>query len=156
MKLNIFKRGKSESPVNYYWIIMILLISTGITISVLVAYGKPLDIRQLETKIFANKIAECLSPDADTFRLELLTNYDEVNFLKECNIVYDSAQSYGFCIVLDSFPVGTNSIVSVIGGNGGALDLDLVEKKFLTHKFYVSDLSQEYVLSIKVVTTKDA
>ena len=55
MKMN--KRG-AEKIISVYWFVILFLVAGTIAYSVSIFYGNPYDVREIESNILANKIAD--------------------------------------------------------------------------------------------------
>jgi len=81
-KLTGNKRG--EKYLSVYWFAILGIVAVGISVMVIIFYGKPFDIRESEAEILINKIADCIS-DHNALK-ENITNE---NFLEKCNMILD-------------------------------------------------------------------
>ena len=59
MKLINNKRG--DKILSIYWFAILLIIAGGIFGMVYVFYGTPYDVREIETRVLTNQIADCIS-----------------------------------------------------------------------------------------------
>lgn len=91
------KKG-TDKVLAIYWFVVLTIVAGGIFAMVYLFYGTPYDVRTLESQIFAEKIADCisnrgeLSPDLFTgnqFNQDLGTG-----FTKDCNINFNVEDGY--------------------------------------------------------------
>lgn len=75
---------KAEKYLSMYWFAILIIVAVGISLIVLIFYGKPFDVRNAESEILINKIADCISVDNE-LNLEITNE----NFLGKCNLVID-------------------------------------------------------------------
>jgi hypothetical protein len=92
------KRG-TDKILSIYWFIVLTIIGGGIFAMVYVFYGSPYDVRGVESEIFAEKVADCISnqgtiyPD---FFIGNKFNQDIQNtFTKRCNFNFNVEEGYG-------------------------------------------------------------
>ena len=79
----ITKRNKKGSKIlSVYWFVILAIVAGGIITIVLIFYGKPYDVRNIEAEIIVNKIVDCLSDEG-----KLRTEINNKNILQECSFV---------------------------------------------------------------------
>ena len=72
-----------EKILSVYWFAILLIVAGGIVAMVLIFYGKPYDVRELEANALMNQVADCISTDGEmAYPLSEL----ETNFLENCHI----------------------------------------------------------------------
>jgi hypothetical protein len=52
-------RKGDERILTFYWILVFVIIAVAVASAVILFFGKPLDVREKETEIFADKIVDC-------------------------------------------------------------------------------------------------
>lgn len=84
----------AEKILSIYWFIILIITVVGIYGMVMLYYGHPYDIRQLEADLLTNKVANCISNkglvEPEVFNkpsLELSKGFQE-DFLDKCNITF--------------------------------------------------------------------
>jgi hypothetical protein len=89
----------TDKILSIYWFIVITLVAGGIFAMVYAFYGPPYDIRDIESEIFAQRIADCISqkgiikPD---FFIEKRFNEEIGNtFTERCNFNFNVEEGYG-------------------------------------------------------------
>ena len=85
MKMN--KRG-AEKIISVYWFVILFLVAGTIAYSVSIFYGDPYDVREIESNILTNKIADCLSENGK-LKYGLPEKFEGV-FLEECNLNFNT------------------------------------------------------------------
>ncbi len=75
------KRG--EKYLSVYWFAILVIVAVGISAMVIIFYGKPYDVREIEAGILINKIVDCLSNADGTLNAEI----NNENFLNKCHLV---------------------------------------------------------------------
>jgi hypothetical protein len=92
------KKG-TDKILSIYWFIVLTLIAGGIFAMVYVFYGPPYDIRSIESNLFAEKIADCISKQGiilpDFFNGENFNSEIGKTFTRKCNINFNVEQGYG-------------------------------------------------------------
>jgi|TARA_B100000315_G_C14151548_1_gene395927 hypothetical protein len=79
------KKG-AEKIISVYWFVILIMVAGTITYMVSIFYGQPYDVRDIESNIMMNNVADCLSKDGKLIPLESLKD----NFLKECHLNFDA------------------------------------------------------------------
>lgn len=54
------KRG-TDKMLSIYWFVILTIVAGGIFAMVYIFYGSPYDVRGVESEIFAERIADCIS-----------------------------------------------------------------------------------------------
>jgi len=92
------KRG-TDKILSIYWFVVLTLIAGGIFAMVYVFYGPPYDVREIESGIFAERIADCISNQgviAQDFFVADKFNQETANtFTKKCNFNFNVEEGYG-------------------------------------------------------------
>jgi len=92
------KKG-TDKILSIYWFIVITLVGGGVFAMVYAFYGPPYDVREMESEIFAQRIADCISTrgviESDFF-IERRFNEEIGNtFTERCNFNFDVEEGYG-------------------------------------------------------------
>jgi hypothetical protein len=78
------KKG-AEKIISVYWFVILFMVAGTIAYSVSIFYGNPYDVREIESNIMINKIADCLSENGKLKEGVLSEDFKE-NFLEKCNL----------------------------------------------------------------------
>ena len=80
--LRIIKNNKGADKVlSIYWFVVIVIITVGVIAMVYNFYGAPYDVREVESGILSNKVADCISYNSSGFKSD-----SGENFLGDCGI----------------------------------------------------------------------
>jgi len=92
------KRG-TDKVLSLYWFVLLTIIAGGIFAMVYVFYGAPYDVRGIESGLFAEKIADCISKkgviDSDFFSGKDFNRNINETFMKKCSITFNVEDGYG-------------------------------------------------------------
>ncbi len=88
MKLMKNKRG--DKIISVYWFVILFIVAAAVVYMVAIFYGAPKNIREAESKLLANKVAECISEGGYLKEGILGNNYFKNNLLKECNLDFSA------------------------------------------------------------------
>jgi len=92
------KRG-TDKLLSIYWFVMLTLIAGGVFAMVYVFYGPPYDVREIESEILAERIADCISKqgtiDSDFFIDKKFNPAISESFTERCNFNFDVEKGYG-------------------------------------------------------------
>ena len=94
----IFKKNKkgTDKILPVYWFAILFIVAAAIVYMVMLFYGKPYDVREVEARILTNNIADCLS-EGGYLKENILGNEDfKNNFSKKCNLNFDVEDVYGW------------------------------------------------------------
>lgn len=95
---NLYKKEKdkkgAEKIISIYWFAILFIVTGALVYIVSVFYGKPYDVRKLETDILIDKIASCLSENG--FITENFLQIKKENFLEKCSLTFDTENSFGW------------------------------------------------------------
>ncbi len=92
------KKG-TDKLLSLYWFLVLTLVAGGVIAMVLVYYGAPYDIREIESTLFAEKIADCISNkgvisnnilNGDIFKIA-----SGEDFTNRCGITFNVEDGYG-------------------------------------------------------------
>ncbi|MCX6750368.1 MAG: hypothetical protein NTZ83_02840 [Candidatus Pacearchaeota archaeon] len=92
------KKG-TDKILSIYWFVVLTLIAGGIFAMVYVYYGPPYDVRGIESEIFAERIADCISRGGvmspDLFAGEGFNAEIGNTFREKCNFNFNVEEGYG-------------------------------------------------------------
>ena len=99
IKMN--KRG-TDKIISVYWFAILILVAGGIYAMVYLFYGHPLDVRDVEANILANKVADCLSKQGRLNSGVIISSEDvkslgkeyENNLLGKCHLNFNTEKEY--------------------------------------------------------------
>jgi hypothetical protein len=84
----------AEKIISVYWFAILFLVAAGVAAMVVIFYGKPYDVRELEADILTNSIANCLS-EVGYLKPNVLGNSNfRSNFLGECKLNFDVESTF--------------------------------------------------------------
>lgn len=120
------KKG-ADKLISAYWFIILTLVAGGIVLMVNSFYGAPYDVRELETKILSNQVADCIYPGGK-MNVGLISEQGVFkqefgdNFLKNCELNFDSKEEFKkiqYYTEAKFYKSGDNKQLkfSLIGGN---------------------------------------
>jgi len=87
------KRG-GDKMLSAYWFAVLLIVAGGIFAMVYVYYGTPYDVRNIETRLLINAVADCLSYDG-RINSNLASEgnlIQNTNFLNQCHLIFNSSE----------------------------------------------------------------
>jgi hypothetical protein len=94
----IRNKKASDRILSMYWFLIILLISVAIFAMVYLFYSAPYEVRDLESKILASKIADCLSYQGVLHQGVLSSTQGQFNndfdLLRDCNLNFQVEDEY--------------------------------------------------------------
>ena len=97
MKKKMNKKG--DKIISVYWFAILFIVAAAIDYMVVIFYGKPYDIRDVEESILINQIADCLA-EGGYLKKEVFDNgnflLNESNFLQTCHLNFDVEDIYGW------------------------------------------------------------
>ncbi|MDO8528870.1 MAG: N-acetylmuramoyl-L-alanine amidase [Nanoarchaeota archaeon] len=83
------KNRKGDKLISVYWFAILFMIAAAVVYMVAIFYGAPKNISEQESKILANKVAECISEAGYLKERIIGNNYFKNNLLAECNLNFD-------------------------------------------------------------------
>jgi hypothetical protein len=88
------KRG--DKILSVYWFAVLIIVAGGIFAMVYIYYGAPYDVREIESNVLINKLADCVSY-AGRINTNLISEGEfhqktSEDFLRECNILFSSGE----------------------------------------------------------------
>jgi len=91
MKKN--KKG-AEKIISIYWFAILFLVAGAVAAMVVIFYGEPYDVRELEADILTNSVANCLS-EVGYLKANIIGNLDfQNNFLRECGLNFNVEETF--------------------------------------------------------------
>lgn len=91
------KRGE-EKLISMYWFLILTLIAGGIVLMVNTFYSSPYDVREIESEILANKVADCVFYSGEVNKLlnsnGVFREEFRDNFLDRCNFNFDALDEF--------------------------------------------------------------
>jgi len=92
------KRG-TDKILSVYWFFILVLVAGGVFAMVYIFYSAPYDVREIESYLLANKIADCISRggriNPDFFNKGVFNSGLEENLLDKCKITFNVEEGYG-------------------------------------------------------------
>ena len=156
------KNKRADKIISVYWFAILFLVAAAIVYMVVVFYGKPYDVRELEANLLTNKIADCLSQGG----LLNKENLDTENFIPNCKLNFNVEDIYGwkeqgqyyFEVHVTGF-IDTVSVFDAAGGNVNLKDFCGKTGKnlptCLEREFYTLDSDKnQYKIKILSVVRK--
>jgi len=100
----LLKNSKGTDKIlSIYWLAILFIVAAGIVYMVVVFYGEPYDVREIEATLLANKISDCVS-DGGYLKSNIFS-LDNAYFFRECSINFEVEDFKGWN--LDQFYVET-------------------------------------------------
>ncbi len=94
--LNLIPRNKKgDKLLSVYWFVILIIVAGGIFGMVYVFYGTPYDVREIETTLLINNVADCVSYGGvinDTLIYNGVVNPTNQNFLSQCHLNFNSSE----------------------------------------------------------------
>lgn len=84
-----------EKVMSIWLFVIIFLVTAAVVYMVAIFYGKPFEIRNIETGLLTDKVADCVSY-AGYLRDGVLTPDFQNNFLKTCGITFNVEDEFGW------------------------------------------------------------
>ena len=87
---NLFVKNRKgdEKIIAVYWFAILLVVAGALVYMVFIFYGKPYSVRQTESEILTNQIANCLS-EGGYLKEELVSGLNSENILERCNLNFN-------------------------------------------------------------------
>lgn len=131
---------KAEKYLSMYWFAILVIVAVGISLIVLIFYGKPLDVRKTESDILINKITDCIS-NQSILRDDITND----NFLDKCHLIID-----------DDYYIKINSL-GISAGNLNLNEYCMQQKSKIScvsKKVYLQDNGKNIWLEISIAINK--
>lgn len=120
MRFRLNKKG-GDKIISMYWFAILFIVAAAIVYMVLLFYGKPYDVREVEANLLINKVADCLtSYEGLYFDPFILDNFEEncaLNFQVEDFQGWKDDQLYAEVNVRDFSNSQLNAFNPVFFGN---------------------------------------
>lgn len=97
----IKEKHGTDKTLSVYWFLILFIAAAAVVYMVAVFYGHPYDVRQLEARVLANKIADCVSRGGELVP-ELFDedgwaeSYMGESFWESCGIILDVEDMQGW------------------------------------------------------------
>lgn len=158
------KRG-AEKTISIYWFAILIIVAAAIVYMVASVYGQPYDVRQIESDILANNIADCISEGGYLKEKILNDELFKTNFLEKCSLNFASSDfeksngEYYASVRFYDFNTGSLIGQEIFGGNinlKSSCELKGKTSPACSSKsFYVIDKnSQSYRIDIIAIVNK--
>jgi hypothetical protein len=89
----------TDKILSIYWFVILALVAGGIFAMVFIFYGAPYDVRGIESEIFAEKIADCISRegtiDSEFFVDGAFNTKINETFMDKCSLTFKVEEGYG-------------------------------------------------------------
>ena len=148
-------RKGAEKILGVYWFLVLGIVAGAIVFMVLSFYGSPYDVRDIESTILVNNVANCLSKNG---QLEYKINEElENNFLEICNFNFKTNDEQGqYYVKLEFLDFNTDEKLKEISIGNINLRNNPSNSLFLSTKsFHVLDETQEVIVKINSVINKE-
>ena len=169
-KQNVFLYNKkgADKILSVYWFAILVLVAGGIVAMVTTFYGYPYDVREVETNLLTDKVANCISSqgvlNSDLISERKFKEDFEENFLETCKINFDSENEEGQYFVEISFYNLTNldePLFEFSEGNSNYkedCEIEEVYERFakcVEKRFYsVDELNNQYLIKVLSIVAK--
>lgn len=161
---------KGDKVLSVYWFAILLITAGGVFAMVYIFYGTPYDVREVETDLLVNQIADCVSY-AGQINTNFISNGESFSKTKEdvfdeCHLVFDSSEwddeQYYAEVNFYKLEDLRNPVLNFnIGNNKWITSCDASDKdyerlaKCLKKSFYsVDGLGNQYIIKIMSVVRK--
>lgn len=165
------KKG-TDKIISVYWFAMLFLVASAVVYMVISFYGKPYDVREIESEILAKNIADCISKSG-TIETSVMENsqilLDETNFFEKCNLNFE-VEDYSGWLANSEYFVEVDFVEFESGISSGKISVgnfnlkDYCGEKFgkeknnpvcLERKFYsIDNLGKGYEIKINSLVRK--
>ena len=161
------KNRKGEKIISVYWFAILFIVAAAVVSMVVIFYGKPYDIRELESNALTNHVADCLS-EGGYLKKDVLGNDDfKSNFLENCDLnfnvedIYNWKEQEQYYIKVEFFQddklvfdisEGNKNIVSSCG-----IEKEIEEErlaKCVEREFYSLNAEDVYLIKILSIVRK--
>jgi hypothetical protein len=97
-KFIIKEKKGADKYLSFYWFFILMLIALGVFIMAYNYYGSPYDVRKVESELFANKLADCISNQGkinpDFFVEKNLNPLLSDSFIEKCTLNFNVENEY--------------------------------------------------------------
>ena len=85
---------KGDKLLSVYWFLILVIVATGIVLMVNVFYGNPYDVREIESALLANKVADCIyyggEVNREIFSVQgVFKESFRDGFMEDCSLNFD-------------------------------------------------------------------
>ena len=168
--ISIKKNKRADKVLSVFWFAILAIVAAGIFAMVYIYYGAPYDIRDIESKLLINKLADCVSY-AGKIKAGIVSggefNSNTENLLNDCHILLSSSEwdDIQYYLQIDFYKIEdlANPAYTVKEGNNKWLAncniQETKEKERLAKcnegKFYsLDDANNQYIIKILVAVRK--
>ncbi|MCK9595597.1 hypothetical protein M0R19_00200 [Candidatus Pacearchaeota archaeon] len=161
---------KGDKILSVYWFAILIIVAGGIFGMVYVFYGAPYDVREIESDLLINKLADCVSY-AGRINTNFISNGVIVNnnesLLKQCHLIFNSSEwdEEQYYTEIDFYRIenSNNSFLNINAGNNKWLANCAIQENKEFEKlakcnrasFYsIDDLNNQYIIKILSVVRK--
>lgn len=155
---SLSNKKADEKLLSIYLFIIYIIVLTGIISGVLLFYGSPLDVRELEADILSSKIIDCLTEQGN-LKIEVLN--DKFNIVENCNlylkdnIAGNKEEPYAIKVSLFNFDSCSNgnqiscseNIKEISAGRNDYFEYCKIEQNAEAKKFPKCSEKQVYILN---------
>lgn len=162
------KRG--DKVISVYWFAILIIVAGGIFAMVYLFYGTPYDIREVESNLLINNIADCVSY-AGQINANFISNGEFFqktgeDIFNECHLAFDSSEwdeeQYYTEVNFYKLEDLNNPVLNFNAGNNKWISsCDTKDKdyerlaKCLKKSFYsIDDLGNQYIIKVLSVVRK--
>ncbi len=169
-KMNLIPNKRGDKVLSVYWFAILLIVAGGIFAMVYVFYGTPYDVREIETRVLTNQIADCVSYGGkinSNLILNGVVKEGNENFLDQCHLNFNSPewadeQYYAEVNLYKLENLNTPVLDIKKGNNNWVADCNIQENKkqgtlptCLRKSFYsLDDKNNQYIIKILSVVRK--
>ncbi len=168
--MKIIKNKRGDKVISIYWFAIILIVAGGIFAMVYVFYGAPYDVREMESEILINQVADCVSY-AGRIDTGLISNgqfnQNSADFLERCYLMFNSSeweeeQYYTMVSFYKIEDLNTPLLTVTKGNNKWATYCEVQENKeyekltkCVKKSFYsLDDSNNQYIIKILAAVSK--
>lgn len=155
---NFFPKSRkgADKLLSIYWFAILFIVAAAVVYMAVLFYGKPYDVREIETNLLVNKVADCLMEDS-LIKPDVFSEGFKSNFLSRCGLNFETEEVYDwnndqYYIELKIFSFGGGEILRVVEGNTNLRDCSNKLDKFpfcVERSFYALDQSgNQYEVNI--------
>ncbi len=163
------KRG--DKVISVYWFAILIIVAGAIFAMVYIFYGTPYDIRETESDLLINQIANCISYGG-RINTDIISNGEGIDktgkeFLEECHLIFNSSEwkDEQYYIKVDFYKPEDleNTLLEIDAGDNRwvtscALQENKEEERLSKcneKKFYsLDDVNNQYIIKILAVVRK--
>jgi hypothetical protein len=168
--MNIINNKRADKMISVYWFAIVAIVSVGVFAMVYIYYGTPYDVRDIESNLMIDQLADCVSY-AGKINTNIISgskfNENTENFLKDCHLIltsgeWDEVQYYAE-ISFYKLENLNNSVFSIKEGNNKWLANCAIQEtnekerlaKCNQKKFYsIDDSNNQYIIQILTAVRK--